>query len=740
MPVQLPPRIMWSAVTNPKDPKNWVLLRFKSKKILEIAGSGTGGRAECVANLIPNEVMFGGFVVYGVDQRGGVTSQRAKFIHFAWVGPKVPIMQRSRASSMGSDISDWFGGAHITLRVGPTTEELDEQEITQKLINTGGAHKPKLYDFGGNLGPRSPEAIKKGPSETSDAGSSDNGSSSSGEQKTVATDQEAAAEAARNELEAEKKREEEQAAAEAAAQKAAMEAKKAADKKQKEEEARIAAAAKSEKAENAQREKAAQEAKAAADAKAATSAEAKPTKQRRLSISEVKAAQLMGTVGPRAILLTSSVGGSGVESKERRVKDLFLAFNVAHEVIDGANKDLRDRRNELFDISGIRGNYPQIFVVGKGDSTASYVGDSEKIVELSDSSKGDTSSGEPTFSSVFKWAVEGYSPSAAPVVPEAPSAAPATAPVVETKNSKEVAASDSSISSDPSFLKLLTQVNEQLSRLEGRVGISGGGTAAPKPAPAPAKNKAAPAPATETEDNGDTIKKAALAKNNLFAELAAIDQSSGKTAGLRQTKKVNGKRIVENDKSNVMTEAKKKKIAKMRGLGGGAKKGTVEKTKPPICELRGKKWAIENQVGMCTLDEDKCNKKQTVYIFNCKGATIQILGKVNMITVDKCTKTNVVFNDVMGGCELVNCKQTKVQANGQCATVAIDKTDGCVVYAGKVCWENLSIVASKSSEMNVSWPGETEDDAWNEACIPEQYQHKIREDKVTCEVSDLYTH
>ena len=101
----------------------------------------------------------------------------------------------------------------------------------------------------------------------------------------------------------------------------------------------------------------------------------------------------------------------------------------------------------------------------------------------------------------------------------------------------------------------------------------------------------------------------------MFAELAAIDQSSGKTAGLRQTKKVNGKRIVENDKSNVMTEAKKKKIAKMRGLGG-TKKKEVAKVKSPVCELRGKKWAIENQVGMCTLDAEKCDKKySTRYTF-----------------------------------------------------------------------------------------------------------------------------
>ena len=106
----LPARIMWSAVTNPNDATNWVLLRFASKKVLEIAGSGQNGRAECVANLKEDEVMFGGFVVYGVDTRGGVTSKRAKFVHFAWVGPKVRIMDRSRASAMGNEVSDWFGG------------------------------------------------------------------------------------------------------------------------------------------------------------------------------------------------------------------------------------------------------------------------------------------------------------------------------------------------------------------------------------------------------------------------------------------------------------------------------------------------------------------------------------------------------------------------------------------------------------------------------------------------------
>ena len=40
--------------------------------------------------------------------------------------------------------------------------------------------------------------------------------------------------------------------------------------------------------------------------------------------------------------------------------------------------------------------------------------------------------------------------------------------------------------------------------------------------------------------------------------------------------------------------------------------------------------------------------------------------------------------------------------------------------------------------MNVSFPGETDDDAWLEMPIPEQFQHKIVDGGVTSEVSELY--
>ena len=275
------------------------------------------------------------------------------------------------------------------------------------------------------------------------------------------------------------------------------------------------------------------------------------------------------------------------------------------------------------------------------------------------------------------------------------------------------------------------------------VGGAAPAAAAAPAAPAASSTKPAPAPASKAKSGAeDGAAKAAKARGALFAQLSKIDQSSGKTAGLRTVKKdANGKKFVEDDKASKMTAAKKARLAKMRG-SGGAKKAAAKVTKPPVKELRGKKWAIENQPkgSVVQLNADECNIKQTVYIFNCEGSTIQVNGKVNTITVDKCTKTNVIFANVMGGCELVNCKSVKVQANGACPTVAVDKTDGVVIYAGEECYKTVTIVASKSSEMNLSWPGATPDDAWLEAPIPEQYQHKIVDGKVTCDVSDLYSH
>jgi hypothetical protein len=99
--------------------------------------------------------------------------------------------------------------------------------------------------------------------------------------------------------------------------------------------------------------------------------------------------------------------------------------------------------------------------------------------------------------------------------------------------------------------------------------------------------------------------------------------------------------------------------------------------------VEGKKWAVENQVGNKTIVIDDVTPKQTVYVYNCVDCVIQVNGKANNITLDKCKKTWVVFSDVLATCELINCVSMQVQCTGAVPTVAIDKVDGCQVYLGK---------------------------------------------------------
>ena len=163
--------------------------------------------------------------------------------------------------------------------------------------------------------------------------------------------------------------------------------------------------------------------------------------------------------------------------------------------------------------------------------------------------------------------------------------------------------------------------------------------------------------------------------------------------------------------------------------------------KHQVFELQGNKWVVEGQTSNINISADHVSVKHSVYIYNCVGATILIEGKCNTITIDGCKKTQVIFQDVLALCECVNSKNLKIQCKGKAPTVSVDKTDGVTIYLSRETMNDTKIVASKSSEMNVSFPGKTDDDAWVEKVIPEQYVHQIKADgTVTAEVSDLYSH
>ncbi|CAI5737042.1 unnamed protein product [Peronospora destructor] len=229
-----------------------------------------------------------------------------------------------------------------------------------------------------------------------------------------------------------------------------------------------------------------------------------------------------------------------------------------------------------------------------------------------------------------------------------------------------------------------------------------------------------------------TTKTAASAGGiaSVFAGIKGVDQSSGKTTGLKKVNK--DMQPWRNDyKSDGAAPAP----------SASAKKATAVKiTKPAVCEERNGNWQIEFQTGLEPLTVSGVTMKQQVYIYGCEGATIVVEGKAKNIVFDSCKKTKLIFDNAVSTIEIVNCKGVQVQCKGVVPSVAIDKTDGCLVY---ISWEGREVqfVTSKSSEMNVAFPQGAGSDDYVEKPIPEQFVHKITEDlTISSGVSDLYSH
>ncbi|KAI9916912.1 hypothetical protein PsorP6_017864 [Peronosclerospora sorghi] len=217
---------------------------------------------------------------------------------------------------------------------------------------------------------------------------------------------------------------------------------------------------------------------------------------------------------------------------------------------------------------------------------------------------------------------------------------------------------------------------------------------------------------------------------NVFAGIKAIDQSSGKTAGLKKVTK------------EMQTWRKDYKPVMAAPLRAStvAKKPTPSVSKLAVCEERNGSWQIEYQTGPEPLTVSDISMKQQVYIFGCEGATILLEGKAKNIVLDSCKKTKLIFDNAVSSIEIVNCKGVQVQCKGMVPSVAIDKTDGCLVY---ISWEgrDVQFVTSKSSEMNVAFPEAAGSDDYVEKPIPEQFVHKIMDDlSISSDVSDLYSH
>jgi len=73
-------------------------------------------------------------------------------------------------------------------------------------------------------------------------------------------------------------------------------------------------------------------------------------------------------------------------SNQSRALAWLASRGVPHVVVDGMDPKARDVREELFAISGVRGNYPQFFVASSDGRAIEYFGDFDKMEILNETS------------------------------------------------------------------------------------------------------------------------------------------------------------------------------------------------------------------------------------------------------------------------------------------------------------------------------------------------------------------
>nr|CAD1818275.1 unnamed protein product [Ananas comosus var. bracteatus] len=235
----------------------------------------------------------------------------------------------------------------------------------------------------------------------------------------------------------------------------------------------------------------------------------------------------------------------------------------------------------------------------------------------------------------------------------------------------------------------------------------------------PAKAPAPPPPPPASLFSSET--PPSQPKSGMSAVFKEISSGKAVTAGL---KKVTDDMKTKNRTDRTGVVATTEKASRSGSF-------SFNRVGPPKLELQmGRKWAVENQIGKKNLIIEDCDSKQSVYVYGCKDSVLQVKGKVNNITVDKCTKTGIVFTDVVAACEIVNCNGVEVQCQGTAPTISIDNTSGCQLYLSNDSL-GASITTAKSSEINVMVPSGGPDGDWVEHALPQQYIHSYKDGQFT---------
>lgn len=240
----------------------------------------------------------------------------------------------------------------------------------------------------------------------------------------------------------------------------------------------------------------------------------------------------------------------------------------------------------------------------------------------------------------------------------------------------------------------------------------------PPPPPPPG-----PPPVFTDDDSQPQAASVAAQHSALFAQL---NQGMDITKGLKHVS--DDKKTHKNP--NLRSQATP---TKTKSPGSASSPKAAVQKRPPLLELEGKKWRVENFEQKHDLIIEETELKQVVYVFGCNNSTVQIKGKINSIIIDNCKKLGLVFENVVGIVEIINSKAIQLQVLGTVPTISINTTEGCQVYLSKDSL-NCDIVSAKSSEMNILVP---QDDDYREFPVPEQFKTVWDGSKLVTEPTEI---
>ena len=170
-----------------------------------------------------------------------------------------------------------------------------------------------------------------------------------------------------------------------------------------------------------------------------------------------------------------------------------------------------------------------------------------------------------------------------------------------------------------------------------------------------------------------------------------------------------------------------------RSAASGSAPTAAQSKRPSKKELDGNKWAIENYDNEKTPIEIDAQRQHSILITRCNSTTIRVSGKANAISVDNCSRLDIIVDSLVSSVSVVGSNNFRIQVTGTLPSVQLDKVDGATIYLSPESLD-AEIYTSKCSSINITLPPANDNADSVEAPIPEQIRSWVVNGKLQSEI------